>query len=79
MDDSFSVAELLTEEQRLDYFYGVMWQLLSNRTSDLLDLIEKLPSAELQTGVVERLVKNWTLEDYFNAEQIRTLKSYMSE
>ena len=79
MDDSFLVADLLTEERRIEYFYGIVSRLLRNRTSDLLDLIEKLPSTELQTGVAERLVKNWTLEDYFNVEQIRTLKSYMSE
>lgn len=60
-------------------FFDVDWHLLRNRTSDLLDWIEKLPSAELQTGVVERLVKDWTLEDYFNAEQIETLRSHVKE
>lgn len=79
MDDSFLVADLLTEERRIEYFYGMASNLLRRRKSALLDLIERLPSAESRTSVVARLVKNRPLERYLNTEQIKTLKSYMSE
>lgn len=79
MDDSFLVANLLTEERRIEYFYGMASNLLRRRKSALLDLIERIPSAESQTSVVARLVKNRPLEEYLNTEQIKTLKSYMSE
>ena len=79
MDDSFLVADLLTEDQRFRYFYSVTVGLMDTRSSDVLELIEKLPSEELQTGVVEQLMNGRTLERYFNAEQIETLRSYVSE
>ena len=79
MDDTLSLAELVPEAQRVNYFYGIATRMRGGRTSDLLDLIEKLPSAELQTGVVELFLKHWTLDRHFNADQIETLRSYVPE
>ncbi|MXZ43827.1 MAG: hypothetical protein F4Z01_02450 [Gammaproteobacteria bacterium] len=79
MDDTLSLAELVPEAQRVNYFYGIATRMRGDRTSDLLDLIEKLPSAELQTGLVELFLKHWTLDRHFNADQIETLRSYVPE
>ncbi len=79
MDDTLSLAELVPEAQRINYFFNIATGFLYDRTSDILDLIERLPSAELQTGVVDRFFNGWTLERYFNSDQIETLRSYVAE
>ena len=79
IDDCLSLADSLVEEQRLQYFYRVTSGLLDTRSSDALDLIERLPTAELQSGVVEQIMNGWSVERYLNAEQIDTLRSYVSE
>lgn len=80
MDDAVSLADVVPEEKRIDYFYRLATSLISHdHVSDTLDLIANLASADLQSELAKRLIDEGRPEWDFTSEQLTTLRSYSSD
>ena len=67
-------------EEKSDYFYWLASRLtIYNRASAILELISKIPTVELQSDVVERMLSQGFGESDFTSDQLETLRSYVSE
>ncbi|MCY3540952.1 MAG: hypothetical protein OXH31_03475 [Gammaproteobacteria bacterium] len=80
LDDVLTLSESVPEEEKPNYFYWVAARLtIYDSASDILEMISRIPSAEIQSEVVERMFSAGYGASEFTAEQIETLRSYLPE
>lgn len=80
MDDVLALGTSVSSEEKLNYFYWVAARMTDyDQASDILELISRIPTVELQSDVVERIFSQRYGLSAFTAKQIETLKSYISK
>ena len=80
MDDVLALSTSVSSEEKLNYFYWVAARMTDyDQASDILELISRIPTVELQSDVVERIFSQRYGLSAFTAKQIETLKSYISK
>lgn len=80
LDDALSLAESISDEERLRYFNNVASNaVIFGRTSEVLEMIVRLPTADLQFDVAERLLNRSGAALDFTKEQLETLRGFVSE
>lgn len=80
LDDTLSLADSLTDEEQFNYFNRVVsGAVIFNRTSAVLELIAKLPTTEMQSGIAEKLLSQEYSVREFTTEQLETLRGFVSE
>ena len=80
LDDALNLADSISREDRIDYFYFVASRaVIFSRTSKVLEMIARVPATELQSAVAARLLNQGSTAQDFTREQLETLRSYVSE
>lgn len=80
LDDTLSLADSLTNEERIDYFKSVASSaVIFGHTSDALNMIARLPTTDLQRVVAEKLLSREFYTQAFTTQQLDTLKAFVSE
>lgn len=80
LDDALALTDSIPNEERSEYLYWLASRLtIYDLATDVLELIAKVPSAQLQSTVAERLLTDGTAESDFTADQIETLRSFVRE
>ena len=80
LDDALALTDSIPNEERSEYLYWLASRLtIYDLATDVLEMIAKVPSAQLQSTVAERLLTDGTAESDFTSEQLTTLRSYLSE
>ncbi|MCY3541378.1 MAG: hypothetical protein OXH31_05665 [Gammaproteobacteria bacterium] len=80
IDQVLELSEQLSEEDQFHYFFSTLGFSLYEQaqpTSKLLELLEKIPSSDLQSNVARMFITSYP--ERFNADQLETLKSYFSD
>lgn len=80
IDRAVELSDQVAEEERLAYFNMLGVNLLQRQqpAAKFLELIEKIPSTSLRSDVAEIFLKGLA-KQRLNADQLETLKSYVSE
>lgn len=80
LDDALALTDSIPNEERSEYLYYLASRLtIDDLATDVLEIIAKVPSAQLQSDVAERLLMDGTAERDFTADQIGTLRSFVRE
>lgn len=78
--DALALMDSIPTEDRSEYLYWLTARLtIYDLATEVLEIIAKVPSAQLQSGVAERLLTDGGAESDFTAEQIETLRSFVRE
>ena len=79
-DDALALMDSIPTGERSEYLYWLTARLtIYDLATEVLEIIAKVPSAQLQSDVAERLLTDGGAESDFTAEQIETLRSFVRE
>ena len=80
IDDVIALSSSISKESKSDYFYRLTTLLtIYDRASEIMEVISKIPTAEIQADVAKQLLSVGYGDSTFTTEQVETLKSYVSE
>ena len=80
LDDVLSLTESISDEEELEYFNRVArFAVITSPSSNVLEMISRLPTAEFQSEVARNLLDRGSAERFFTSEQLKTLRSFISE
>lgn len=80
IDEVIDLGSSVSTEEKSDYFYWLVVRLtIVDRSSEIMEVVSRIPTAELQSAVVNRLLSGGYGESNFTSDQLTTLRSYLSD
>ena len=80
IDEVIALSSSVSAEEKADYFYWLVVNLtIVDRSSEIMEVVSKIPTSKLQSDVVNRMLSGGYGESNFTSDQLTTLRSYLSD
>lgn len=80
IDEVIALSSSVSAEEKADYFYWLVVRLtIVDRSSEIMEVVSKIPTSKLQSDVVNRMLSGGYGESNFTSDQLTTLRSYVSD
>ena len=79
IDEAIALGSIIPTEEKSEYFYTLLVMLtISDRSSEIMEVVSKIPTPEMQSNVVNRMLSGGYGETNFTSDQLTKLRSYLS-